>query len=323
MKPHSSPAKPLAILIFSILNLSAWSQDIPWFSDDHEWYYRVDCMNDPACGYVHYQVIGDTMLAGQTGRVLQKIDLQEAQAPLIDPLILRQANDTVFRYSPEAERWHMLYDMAATPGDVWNIQDDEEYLGYGLIESDDLLFRVVVDSVGTMMVNQELRRTVYTSAWTDGNTVSNFHFGYSSAIIEGIGPVDQGRGLEGQPTAEIIISLPAGFHCFLNDDGLVYGAANSPCFTLTTNTNDLAQADFRVYPNPARSGFSIASSQGEPLLQSVQLIDAQGRTVRTWGVGDVIQASQQTFDVSGLPAGIYLLQLASDRGLHTHKLILE
>ncbi len=323
MKSTTYLAKSISIFTFSIISLAACAQDFTWFDDGHEWYYRVDCMNDPACGYVQYQVLGDTLLADEVGRVLQKTSLEEGQTTVILPVILRQANDTVFRYSPEAGRWHMLYDMAAEPGDVWNIQSDEEYLGYGLIESDELLFRVVVDSVATVMISGESRRAVYTSAWTDGNIGSDFHFGYGGIILEGIGPAGSARGQYGQSTTELIISHPAMFQCFISNGELLLGSAESPCITMSTSSHEAQTRHFLLFPNPARGQFGISATEGQALLQSAALIDMQGCTVRAWGTADIAQGTQQTFDVGGLPSGIYLLQLSSDRGMDTHKLILE
>lgn len=312
-------AKSISIFTFGIISLSAWSQDFTWFDDGHEWFYRVDCMNDPTCGYVQYQVLGDTLLADRLGRVLQKTSLEEGQTTVIVPVILREANDTVFRYSPEAERWHLLYDMAAEPGDVWNIQEGE-FLGYGAAEA---LFRVVVDSVDTILINGEQRRMVYTSAWADGITASDYHFGYEGVIIEGIGPAGGARSQYGESTSTLIISHPAMFQCFISNGELLHGSADSPCITMSTSSSEAQEHHFFLFPNPALGQFGMTAIEGQALLQSVTLIDIQGRTVGAWGAADMARGAQHTFDVAGLPAGIYLVQVASDRGMDTHKLILK
>lgn len=180
----------LAVLI--LLSQALRSQDVDWFQTDHEWYYTVDCFAAPDCGYVHYSVEVDTLLDGYTGAVIQVMSTDEGGEQSSGTEILRFTEDTVFRFSHVAERWHMLYDMGASPGDVWTIQD-EEFLGYVDEGFPDSLFRVVVDSVGITELAGETRRTIYTSAWAEDGQISQFHFGYNGFILEGVGPVGDGK----------------------------------------------------------------------------------------------------------------------------------
>lgn len=74
-----------------------------------------------------------------------------------------------------------------------------------------------------------------------------------------------------------------------------------------------------VFPNPAHSQLCLRFNAAHP-AQSVQLLDALGRPVRT-------QAATQPellLDTTGLPAGIYLLRIAYPQGAtETRRVVLE
>jgi len=306
MKRIKKPAYFLLISIFLLASQFLKCQDIDWLQSNHEWYYSVDCFSDPSCGYSHFSVVNDTLLGGEQGIEVHISTLEESNTLTINSEILRFSNDTVFRYSSEAERWHMLYDLGALPGDVWNIQD-EEFMGYADEGFPDSLFRVVVDSVDLMEIGGEERRVIYTSAWTDGINSSQFHFGYEGFILEGVGPVGDARSLIGQSVASSLVPHPARFQCFLNGGELVFGSPASPCNILSTETE--VQPAFSLFPNPVFDLLIIELKETYSIAGSIRVLDLHGR---------VVQEHQPftggAIDVRPLPAGLYLLQIRTADG---------
>ncbi|WP_310397021.1 T9SS type A sorting domain-containing protein [Hymenobacter sp.] len=90
-----------------------------------------------------------------------------------------------------------------------------------------------------------------------------------------------------------------------------------------TATRDAAlNAAVGVVPNPSPDGRYTISAPTEPALLSASLVvlDATGRIVHREGAAPRAAATR-TLDLSGLPPGIYTLQLFTPRGLVTRKLV--
>lgn len=82
--------------------------------------------------------------------------------------------------------------------------------------------------------------------------------------------------------------------------------------------------DLMVYPNPASDQVSISyKSMDNEHFQSAKLLDLSGRVVREFPVGSAAgKAHVETFDVSDLPSGNYLINLSSnERSLQKRILI--
>ncbi len=311
MKQKTSSMKHTLLSLsafFLLTNIHA--QEVQWFEPGHEWYYNVYCLLNNACGYKHYAVQGDTLIGAKQGSVLQVLTQEEMGEPQFETLILHAGADTVFRYSPEAERWHMLYDMGAQVGDIWNIQE-EEFVGYGEYEEGTIpwLFRVEVTAVDTIEIMGEPRRRVVAAQWTDGTTASDFHFGYNTgSILEGVGPIDDAYGLIGQSTSGPLPLQGPSFQCFLEGGDLVYGSADAPCNTLS-NSSTQEQIAFSLYPNPAFDQLFIELPESGGSAWQLRIFDIHGRVVQ----------EQSSFTggyvpVQALPSGIYLVRVSDPFG---------
>jgi len=300
--------KSLSFLILLCTAVAAYAQPA-LLNEDNEWYYNVECLITPNCGYAHYSIGQDTLINDLSGRVVYENTLHELSTePQTEVHILRQSNDTVFRYSPEAELWHMLYDFGAQPGDIWNIQTDT-YLGYG---SEDWLelFKISVDSIDQIVIGQNTHRVIYTSSWTDGVNPSGNSFGYNGGrIIEGIGPVDQAQGLIGQSTTMSITLQWPSFACFLNNGELIWGSDTSPCNALSVKRVEGDIAELSIFPNPAFDTFQINLPDKSAVLQFYtsdhklrKIIDLNGRSQQT------------TIPLDGLAPGFYIIHLLDQDG---------
>lgn len=281
-------------------------QSAEWFQPGHEWYYNIYCLSGDACGYKHYAVQGDTTLAGRTGVVLNVNTLEESGEFHTALLIVRAGPDTVFRYSPEAEKWHMLYDMGAEVGDVWTIQEDE-YLGFGENSENPDLFKVEVMEAGVEMIGGAMRRKVGAEAWNDGVEMSMYGFGF---IAEGIGPVGGAHGLTGQPIEVLLPPQIPSFQCFLSGGALVYGSPEGPCAALSTSDRAERQP-LLLRPNPVRDRLFFDLPHADAGNTTVRITDLSGRTVLSENT-----AGKVGIDVGPLPPGTYLLEVITRDNLH-------
>jgi len=93
----------------------------------------------------------------------------------------------------------------------------------------------------------------------------------------------------------------------------------------TTNTDDLELKGFNiaVSPNPASDYISInlASEKNTPVLLSLTGID--GRLIKSIPVLSKPDGIIRTFDVSNLTKGIYLVQVKTETGITTKKVVIQ
>lgn len=72
---------------------------------------------------------------------------------------------------------------------------------------------------------------------------------------------------------------------------------------------------FSIYPNPAKTSFSV--HQGRNTVRALTLYNIIGQTVRTWN-----NPTQRTYNVSDLPRGTYFLKADTPNGTIQKKLVL-
>lgn len=105
-----------------------------------------------------------------------------------------------------------------------------------------------------------------------------------------------------------------------------YGDANTGAWTgtLTLNgvTNSLGVNEnltsrFSVFPNPASNLVKI-SSDSNTLVDGVKITDLNGRTVKTVSLNKVANAE---INISDLASGVYLMNISSENGTATKKIV--
>ncbi len=84
---------------------------------------------------------------------------------------------------------------------------------------------------------------------------------------------------------------------------------------------DPALGAIAVHPNPAKDKLTIDLSGFPGTLESVQLVDMQGRTVLDKGTFTGLR-DQAIVDVSAVPEGAYLLRMGTDKGVRNERLII-
>ncbi|MEM9546962.1 MAG: kelch repeat-containing protein [Bacteroidota bacterium] len=90
---------------------------------------------------------------------------------------------------------------------------------------------------------------------------------------------------------------------------------------LNTSTNDLADGQFRIFPNPAIESLNIQlkNPELEYEINSIVLMDFNGKKVRIWN-GE----KRRNLSLENIESGVYILQIAGSQKTFTQKvLILE
>ena len=80
-------------------------------------------------------------------------------------------------------------------------------------------------------------------------------------------------------------------------------------------TENFVTSNFSVYPNPATSVVNINAKNNSIVINSIQLTDINGRTVKT------VKGMTNQINISELNAGVYFLKIATDQGTGTTKII--
>lgn len=86
--------------------------------------------------------------------------------------------------------------------------------------------------------------------------------------------------------------------------------------TGAAGTNDASASVFAVFPNPATNVITVSGT--DALVNGIELIDLNGRTVKTLKVNGL---SETQVNISDLSAGVYMMNISSDKGVATKKIV--
>ncbi len=125
------------------------------------------------------------------------------------------------------------------------------------------------------------------------------------------------QGQSGQATIEVPFSLitdpgkvvqTAVFHVRFDDLQALTPPAPVPPVVAATNGNGKTPS-IRLYPNPTTDRFYVSLPRNQQLGR-IEVLNTLGRRVRTFDQ----TAEGASYDISGLPEGVYLVSLFDDKG---------
>ncbi len=79
---------------------------------------------------------------------------------------------------------------------------------------------------------------------------------------------------------------------------------------------------FELFPNPSQGQFTMKLEMAERTDLTVQLFDQKGRAILQQGYR-AVEVMNREFDIRHLPAGVYLLQVSTEKGAASKRIILE
>jgi hypothetical protein len=86
--------------------------------------------------------------------------------------------------------------------------------------------------------------------------------------------------------------------------------------------NEIAGATLAIYPNPATTALNLDITFETEQAGTLQLTDATGKTVYSNAFANAAQINN-TIDVSGLAKGLYMLKVATAKGVAVHKVVIQ
>ena len=101
------------------------------------------------------------------------------------------------------------------------------------------------------------------------------------------------------------------------------GIDNLSLVVLSSTTNSALAATVSLYPNPAHQSFKLTVPAGSLHAASATLINALGQVVQQRQLNLPVAGGTADFNVSGLAAGVYSLQLRSGDDLIVKRVVVE
>ena len=106
---------------------------------------------------------------------------------------------------------------------------------------------------------------------------------------------------------------------FVEFDGSLYFSAGyntngSELWKFTTEimaTSDLATTQVQIYPNPVKDVLHIQTTDK---VQQIKLLSINGQQLQSW-------KGQNSINLSAYPKGIYLVQITTEKGTITRKIV--
>jgi len=100
------------------------------------------------------------------------------------------------------------------------------------------------------------------------------------------------------------------------DEVVIYNCSQP----LSVSENNIIKENIKVFPNPASNEFTIKKLTNIN-LRSARISDINGRLIKQFDLSQM--QSTLSIDVSGVASGIYFMEVVSDFGKGTIKLVKE
>lgn len=97
----------------------------------------------------------------------------------------------------------------------------------------------------------------------------------------------------------------------------------SPCITLQSQISGLIHPNFHLIPNPSSGMFTLSLTQNQAQPVNTQILDFTGKLIFEKHFTTQVGENTQSFDLSHLPSGIYLMMIQSPEGAQQQKLVIE
>jgi hypothetical protein len=273
-------------LFFSLLSFAQ-----NWAPAGAKWHYTYIGFS---IGYVEIANVGDTVIAGQTCQKLQKKfnGLQFGVTPtnfIFDTTYTYESNGVV--YVLEQNQWKTLYNFNAVVGEHWPMAPMPEF--GGCTENSQLK----VLATGTKVINAQTLKYLVVDFCNPDLTSQ----GFQDTIIEKIGftgsymlPFDMCTmafdGNEGGP-----------FRCYSDNNFATYKPFYVNECDYLVGVDEYQILELSIFPNPSSGQLYIES---ELPFENIQLTDATGRTIHTFG----LQAGINQMHFPGLQSGTYFIR---------------
>lgn len=257
-----------------------------------EWYYCEGHAFSDIESYIKVTVTKDT--------VIQNKQSQEVVSDWVcwnpsEIQYVHSSGDSVFLFDPLLDRFKLIYDFSAVPGDTIRIPV------YDWDESVDSVL-IAIDAVSTIIINNiELRHQFVTYFVKDSFPGGTQFYSYSSEIAEIIGDINFLFNFPVQASIVCDANFSCGLRCY-EDSYLGHsetGQAPS-CNFISVGLNEPTVSSLGIYPNPTPDKIYFNSIPDN--VKSIELIDQTGRIIKKI-------SSSPEINLEGLNQGMYFLRI--------------
>lgn len=308
------------ILLSFIFNLGANAQT-SFAPLGAQWHHNMHA------GIFQETVVGDTMINGVSSSIIRhrggiraNLAAQGFKIFELPDIYLSTQGDTVFVYNHFFKQHTPLYIFGLMAGDTVKLPYIPPYIGSSSSPLGDSTFTFVVDSVKTVNYNGEMLETVYT---TTLEVNGKKRLTYNGPYAEKLGCINNGllpkcSDKECAYPLSDNIAAPTSLRCY--EEGTI--SVKLDTGTCTNNTvwssieEQVEAYSISVSPNPAQNVIMISNLN---TTAKAMIYDVSGRLMST----TLLQQGNNKIDITGLPSGLYNLQLLNKDYLSTTKFVKE
>jgi hypothetical protein len=303
------------LFTLALLPFSLFSQI--WIDQDAEWHYSFSDGAGFGGGFLKVNYEKDTIILGNNCQKITELyyHFVSDQNKIVHLTGITQnpanytysSGDTVFYYINN--KFNILYNFAAQKGDSWDLGvDTNNFLCSKSI--------VQVDSIGFVTINNQNLR------WIAVSPASNSSVRLQGKIIEGIGIIEDYSLFPITRNCDSEIADETGYGsliCFEDYSFPLYNLAGkdceSPLYVEQLHANKTSNPI--VFPSITSSVFNVQTSSPTLSVNSVQIIDCQGKEL-------LMKKESNTIDIGNLSNGIYFAKIVLNNGnISFHKVIKE
>lgn len=289
------------LLVYSLCPLFYAQPNLPeWAPIGAQWkfIYNIGVSNSKNKAFLLTST-KDTTIAGVTARVLKGVvhDYDNGHDKIFPDEYIHQSGDSVFYYHRELHEFTLLYHMGAKVGDTIKILEPYFYTGQG-----DSLIRLEVLDTGSITVMSERLRSLHVQQL---EPFSDFEF--NGLLIEKIGCISYYF----LPTILFFCDEECvSILCNYSDHTISAEFNEDECDIALSNKNQVPN-EMRLYPNPTNDITTIISSRNSKYR--VRIFSSTQQLIQTLTTNDEI-------DLTGLPPGLYFIQVRVDSNFFTFKI---
>jgi len=135
-----------------------------------------------------------------------------------------------------------------------------------------------------------------------------YDFGEDTVLVDGI-------VLSGNPSSPNVVMTNLVYEHFLN--GVI---PNGTIYKFTSNVVGISEylnnsIQFSIYPNPAFEYFKISFDSYQWIVNNISILNLNGQRIRN------INPINNTIDISYLNSGIYYIEMKTEEGIVTKRLM--
>ncbi|NOX45872.1 MAG: T9SS type A sorting domain-containing protein [Chlorobi bacterium] len=288
--------KTTLLSIFFALTFQVFAQEFAPIGSI--WHYTQRTIDPSVTSFKTFESVSDTTINGIECKKLIEVE-RYLDTTNVSYHYMYSENDSVFFYA--AEDFQLLYDFGANAGDTIVL---DFFITY-----DDNSLKMIIDSTGTIMINDQERKIQYITCG-DGMSIE-----FGNHVIEGIGNTSfMFPTLDG--------SLDGPLRCYEDDNtGLFlspfhsgYGWNHQDCEEIITGVEETEDTgEISVFPNPAKSNLSIKNIERET---AYKIININGIVMMQ---GKIPESNE--INIKELSKGIYFIELGNENTLTVKKII--